>query len=90
MTTTSLMTMATMSMPMVSCLSIMKAILSLVPTPSVELTKIGLLYLSVFRENRPEKPPMSVSTDAEWVDLTILPMRRTNSLPFSISTPASR
>ena len=59
--------MATRSMPTVSCLFIRKAILSLVPTPSVPETRTGFLYF--FRAKRPPNPPMSVRTSGRKVDL---------------------
>ena len=49
--------MATQSMPTVSCLSIRKAIFSLVPTPSVPETKRGFSMPAQLGANRPPKPP---------------------------------
>ena len=49
--------MATQSMPTVSCLSIKKASLSLVPTPSVPETRMGFFIPATLGANRPPKPP---------------------------------
>ena len=54
---TSLTHMATQSMPTVSCLSIRKAIFSLVPTPSVPETSTGWGMSVQSSSNRPPKPP---------------------------------
>ena len=48
--TTSLTHIATQSMPTVSCLSMRKASLSLVPTPSVPATSTGLSIFSFSME----------------------------------------
>ena len=49
--------MATQSMPTVLCLSIKKAIFSLVPTPSVPDTSTGCCMPVTSSSNRPPKPP---------------------------------
>ena len=76
---------------MVSCLSSMKAIFSLVPTPSVELTRTGCCISAMWRwiENSPAKPPISLITPGRLVCLVIRPMALTSVLAFSMSTPAS-
>ena len=53
---------ATQSMPTVSCLFIRKAILSLVPTPSVPLTSTGREIPVRSSSNSPPNPPMPEST----------------------------
>ena len=55
---------ATQSMPTVSCLSIIKASLSLVPTPSVPLTRTGFEMPVKSSSKRPPKPPISESAPA--------------------------
>ena len=79
---------ATQSMPIVSCLSISKASLSLVPTPSVPLTSTGSLTLSAERSNIPPKAPMLPITPNREVEATCFLMRRTTSYPASRFTPA--
>jgi hypothetical protein len=66
---------ATRSMPTVSCLPRSKARRSLVPTPSVPATRNESP-----KGTMPEKPP--IEGLSFW-------MRRTSSLPASMSTPAS-
>ena len=55
--TMSLTHMATQSMPTVSCLSMRKAIFSLVPTPSVPDTSTGFFMPVISGANMPPKPP---------------------------------
>ena len=54
--------MATQSIPTVSCLSIRKAIFSLVPTPSVPETSTGSDMPARSGLKRPPKPPRPPST----------------------------
>ena len=54
--------MATQSMPTVSCLSMRKAIFSLVPTPSVPETRTGFFMPATLGANRPPKPPREPMT----------------------------
>ena len=56
-------------MPTVSWMSICWAMTSLVPTPSVEDARIGLLYFFVSSRNRPAKPPRSPITSGRRVSL---------------------
>ena len=53
---------ATQSIPTVSCLSIRKAILSFVPTPSVPETRTGFVIPVMSSSNRPPKPPIPLRT----------------------------
>ncbi len=62
--------MATQSMPTVSCLSIKKAILSLVPTPSVPETSTGREIPVSSSSNRPPKPPIPETTPGTVVRAT--------------------
>src|SRR3954451_5204386 len=81
--------MATRSMPIVSWMSSCWAITSLVPTPSVDEARIGLLYFCVFNRNRPEKPPRSPMTSGRVVFLTFDLSNSTARSPAWIDTPAS-
>ena len=64
---------------MVSCLSIAKAILSFVPTPSVPLTRTGSFTPSEERSNIPPNAPMFPITPGRAVDATCFLIRRTPS-----------
>ena len=55
---------ATQSIPMVSCLSIINASLSLVPTPSVPLTRTGLSIPVMSSSKSPPNPPISDAAPA--------------------------
>src|SRR5215468_6116098 len=79
----------TRSRPTVLCTEVMKAILSLVPTPSAEATRTGSLRFGKAPSNMPPKLPMSESV--RWLKVV-----RASSLILSvalvaasISTPAS-
>ena len=61
---------ATQSMPTVSCLSIKKAIFSLVPTPSVPETSTGRFIPARLGSNTPPKPPSPDSTPGMLVRAT--------------------
>src|SRR4051794_217107 len=76
-------------MPIVSWMSSCWAITSLVPTPSVDEARIGLLYFCVLSRNRPEKPPRSPITSGRVVFLTFDLSSSTARSPASIETPAS-
>src|SRR4029450_2573056 len=76
-------------MPIVSWMSSCWAITSLVPTPSVDDARIGLLYLPVFNRNRPANPPRSPITSGRVVFLTLDFSSSTARSPASIETPAS-
>ena len=62
--------MATQSMPTVSCLSMRKAILSFVPTPSVPETRTGSFMPARLGRNRPPKPPRPPRTPGRSVRCT--------------------
>ena len=53
---------ATQSIPTVPCLSVRKASLSFVPTPSVPETRTGFSIPFVSSSKRPPKPPTSEQT----------------------------
>ena len=76
-------------MPIVESCFVWIAIFNLVPTPSVAATKIGSLNPAAFRSNKPPNPPMAEITPVLLVFFKLGLMRCTNSLPASISTPAS-
>src|SRR4051794_6410845 len=76
-------------MPIVSWMSSCWAITSLVPTPSVDEARIGLLYFCVFSRNRPEKPPRSPITSGRGVFFTLDLSSSTARSPAWIDTPAS-
>ena len=57
-------------MPTVSCLSMRKAILSLVPTPSVPETSTGSAMPASSGLKRPPKPPRPPSTPGVSVRFT--------------------
>ena len=61
---------ATQSMPTVSCLSIRKAIFSLVPTPSVPETSTGCSMPVMSSSYNPPKPPSPVRTEEVMVRAT--------------------
>jgi hypothetical protein len=65
----------------------MKAIFSLVPTPSALETNTGSAHDSVSSRNRPPNDPISDSTPGVNVARAKDLMRRTVSLPASMSTP---
>ena len=81
--------MATQSMPTVSCRSIRKASLSLVPTPSVPETSTGWVSPVMSSANRPPKPPMSESAPAVMVRAMWLFISSTARYPAVMSTPAA-
>ncbi len=64
-----------------------KATFSLVPTPSALATSTASGAPSEARLNRPPKLPISDSTPGVKVPLASDLMRRTTSLPASMSTP---
>ena len=66
-------------MPTVSCLSIANAILSLVPTPSVPLTRTGSFSPRAARLNMPPKEPMFPIEPVRAVEATWDLIRRTTS-----------
>ena len=72
---------------MVRCRFAMNATLSLVPTPSALETSTGSLNAAVSSLKRPPNDPMSDSTPGVKVAFARRLMRRTVSLPASISTP---
>ncbi len=88
-TRTSFTLIATRSMPTVSCFFMRKAILSLVPTPSVPETITGFLNFFETSTSAP-KPPRPLRTSGRMVRLAKGLMRSTSSSPASMSTPASR
>src|SRR5438270_112246 len=61
---------------------------SLVPTPSVDATKIGSLNPAAFRSNSPPNPPREASAPGRAVARAAGAMRSTSASPASISTPA--
>jgi len=65
---------------------IRKAIISFVPTPSVEETSIGSLYFFGIL-TRPLKPPMPPATSLRLVVETIFLISFTNLFDLAISTP---
>ena len=62
--------MATQSMPTVSCLSILNAIFSFVPTPSVPETSTGFWMPVRSSPKSPPKPPTSPRTPSVTVRAT--------------------
>ena len=80
--------MATASIPMVSCLSITMATLTLVPHPSVPETRVGSsISLNFSMENAPENPPIPPSTSGLIVLAMCFFISSTDLYPASISTP---
>ena len=79
----------TRSRPTVSWMPVMKATRSLVPTPSALATSTGSRIPAEDSENRPPKDPISESTPGVNVPFASERMRRTTSLPASMSTPDS-
>src|ERR1051325_8815098 len=65
-----------------------KAILSLVPTPSVDDTRTGARYPRVLRLNSALKPPTPASTPGTEVLFAMGAIRCTSSSPAAILTPA--
>ena len=65
----------------------MKATLSFVPTPSALATRTGSWKRPGSSRNSPPNDPMSDSTAGVKVDRASPRMRRTASLPASMSTP---
>ena len=65
----------------------MKAIFSLVPTPSALETSTGSVHDAVSSRNRPPNDPISDSTPGVNVARASDLMRRTVSFPASMSTP---
>jgi len=80
---------ATRSIPTVSCLSIKKAILSFVPTPSVELTRTGFSIPAILSEKSAPNPPISPITPVLGVCFAMSLILLTRAFALSISTPAS-
>ena len=72
---------------MVRCRLAMNATFSLVPTPSALETSTGSRHAAVSSLNRPPNDPMSDSTPGVNVAFASCLMRRTVSLPASMSTP---
>jgi hypothetical protein len=66
------------------------AIFSLVPTPSVEETRIGSTNPAAFRSNSAPNPPSPPITPAREVALASGLIASTSASPAAISTPASR
>src|SRR3954447_1039593 len=81
--------MATRSMPMVVKRPAAWATRALVPTPSVEDTRIGSRYRLGSKANSPPKPPMSPTTSGRNVERTRSLMRATASSPAVMLTPAA-
>ncbi len=79
----------TRSAPMVWCRFISKASFSLVPTPSTLETSTGSRYFLGSSENRPPKPPISLSTPLLKVRWARYLMRCLVRLARAMSTPAS-
>ncbi len=65
----------------------MKATFSLVPTPSALATSTGSRSRAGSSRNRPPNEPISESTPGVKVARASALMRRTVSLPASMSTP---
>src|SRR4051794_40858931 len=82
-TTMSSTTIATRSMPMVSCTSIACAIATFVPTPSVEVANSRSSSI----RNRPAKPPSPPTTSGR-VDVSRDLISSTARSPAAMSTPA--
>ena len=80
--------MATQSMPTVSCLSIRKAIFSLVPTPSVPLTSTGFFMPARDGRYSPPKPPTPEYTPSLFVRAMCFFISSTARYPAVMSTPA--
>src|SRR5438270_10991831 len=81
--------MATKSMPMVVKRPVDWATRALVPTPSVEDTRMGSRYRCGSKANTPPKPPMSPTTSGRNVARTRSLMRATASSPAAMLTPAA-
>ncbi|KAG6327452.1 hypothetical protein ID866_11637 [Astraeus odoratus] len=62
---------------------------SLVPTPSVPLTRTGSWYSIAFRSKVPPKPPISASDPLRFVKRTNRLILLTRELPAPTETPAS-
>src|SRR5438270_8788003 len=80
--------MATKSMPMVVKRPVDWATRALVPTPSVEDTRMGSRYRPGSKAKSPPKPPMSPTTSGRNVERTRSLMRATASSPAAMLTPA--
>jgi hypothetical protein len=61
----------------------------LVPTPSVEETRMGSTYPAALRSKSAPKPPNAASAPVRRVAAAIGAIRDTSALPESMSTPAS-
>ena len=77
------------TIPIVSCLFMSIASLSLVPTPSVPLTSTGSFMPVRSGMNRPPKPPMPEMQPGVLVLATCSFMSLTDSYPAVTSTPAA-
>jgi hypothetical protein len=89
-TTRSSSTMATRSIPMVSCRSIRRATAIFVPTPSVDVASSGRRYdRSALASNRAAKPPRSPTTSGRLARATEARISSTARSPASMSTPAA-
>ena len=74
---------------MVSCLSIICATATLVPTPSVEVASNGRLYdVSALASNRPAKPPIPPTISGRRAFSTHAFIRSTALSAAWMSTPA--
>ena len=79
----------TMSWPTVSCFFIITATLSLVPTPSVDDTRIVSFELPWGRRQRPPNEPIPPTTLTVFVLPTIVLMALRASILLSMFTPAA-
>ena len=80
----------TRSSPTVSCRPARKATFSLVPTPSALATSTGSRQAAASSLKSPPNKPISESTPGVKVERASCLMRRTASLPASMSTPDCR